>query len=285
MKITLSGTTGFIGTTLLRHFSARDWQVTSVGREAFSLPDDEFIEKKIAGSDVIIHLAGAPISKKWTPEWKKEMYDSRILTTRKIADCILKSPVKPSLFISTSAIGIYDSVHEHTESSTDLDNRFLGKLCQDWENEAFAVKDVVHTVIFRNGLVLGRDGGALKAMHTAFSMGLGGRIGDGNQAISSIHIDDLVAAYIFAIEHPEMTGIFNAVSPFPVTNSEFTTLLAKSLGQTTFLKIPTAVLKFRLGEGVITLLEGQKVYPERLQQAGFQWKHPTLQSALVQIYR
>ena len=139
-------------------------------------------------------------------------------------------------------------------------------------------------VILRTGMVLGADGGALAKLHFPFSIGLGGKTGSGKQPVSFIHITDLVEAILFAIENQAIRGIVNAVTPYPVTNAEFTGTLAKVLGQTSWLSIPEFALRMIYGEGAQVLLNGQKVLPEILERYGFRFKYPTILNALVQIY-
>ena len=284
MIVALSGSTGFIGQALVKKMRQREWTFRIIDRGSFSLPDHAFLKENIEGTDVVINLAGAPIAKKWTEAYKREILDSRINSTRKIADAINNAHLKPSVFISASAIGIYDSVNTHTESSLAFADSYLAMVCREWEQEALNTKASTRLVIFRNGLVLGPDGGALKKMHFPFSIGLGGKIGNGTQAVSFIHLTDLVEAMFFAIENPSVCSIVNAVAPYPSTNAEFTDKLGKVLGQPTWLTVPAFALKMIYGEGAQVLLEGQKVLPEKLEQAGFRFKYPTIQNALKQIY-
>jgi uncharacterized protein (TIGR01777 family) len=233
---------------------------------------------------VVINLAGAPVARRWTPEYQKEILSSRIDTTRKIADAINAATNKPKLFISNSAIGIYDSKETHTESSRSFADNFLAKVCSDWEEEANRVQSPVRVVIFRIGVVLGSDGGALLKMHRPFSIGLGGKLGSGKQAMSFIHIHDLVNAFMFAIGHETLEGVVNAVSPYPSYNAEFTDKLGKVLGQPTWFTVPAFALKLAFGDGAQVLLEGQSVLPEKLMQEGFTFRFPTIQNALVDIF-
>jgi uncharacterized protein len=284
MVVALSGSTGFIGQSLKRRMSQLGWTVRVINRESFSMPEDEFLEEKAEGADVVINLAGAPVSKRWTPAYKKEILDSRVETTRKISAAINNAEKKPVVFISASAIGIYDSMNSHTESSVALADSFLAKVCRLWEQEALKSEQATRVVIFRLGVVLGKDGGALSKMHIPFSIGMGGKVGSGKQAVSFIHISDLVEAILFTIKNPSITGIVNAVSPYPSSNAEFTDKLAKVLEQPAWFTVPAFALKMMYGEGAQVMLEGQRVLPEKLLQAGFRFKYPTIQNALVEIY-
>ena len=284
MIIALSGSTGFVGQALIQKMRNQSLTVRVITRESFKKPDQAFVNEYIEGSDVVINLAGAPVSKKWTAAYKQEILDSRVITTRKISEAINLAQQKPSVFISASAIGIYDSMNTHTESSVAYADSFLAKVCMAWEREAQNSEPYTRVVIFRTGLVLGSGGGALAKMHFPFSIGLGGKIGNGEQPVSFIHLADLIAAILFTIENHSIRGIVNAVTPYPSDNAEFSEKLAKVFGQTNWLTIPAFALKMLYGEGAQILLEGQKVLPGILQQAGFRFKYPTIQNALVQIY-
>jgi uncharacterized protein (TIGR01777 family) len=284
MKVILGGSTGYTGTRLLRFFMGKGWTAVPLTRDSFRMNDDQFIESYVDGSDIIINLAGAPVIKRWTEAYKEEIYQSRISTTRKISQAIIRSDRKPSLFISASAIGIYDSFHEHTENSIYLSDDFLGKVCRDWEAEALAAYPATRVAVLRTGIILGNNGGALQSMETPFRTGLGGTIGNGNQQMSWIHIRDLEEIYMFIIEHPEISGIINAVSPNPVTNQQFTKTFAKVLNQPAILRIPEFVLKMIYGEGAQSIIKGQNVLPEKLLTHGFSFSFPTIEKALLNLY-
>jgi uncharacterized protein (TIGR01777 family) len=284
MIVAVSGSTGFIGQTLVRKLRQKEFTVRIISRDSFSLSGNEFLSSAIEGADVVINLAGAPVSKRWTPAYKLEIRASRVNTTQKISAAIRNSNKKPELFISGSAIGIYDSAGTHTETSRTYADTFLAKVCLEWEAEAANVEDLTRVVIFRTGVVLGKNGGALQKMIKPFSLGVGGKLGPGNQPFSFIHIDDLVRALIFTIENSGIRGIVNAVSPFPSTNMEFTDILGKVLRQPTWLTVPSFALKMMFGEGAEVLLEGQRVFPEKLEKEGFRFQFPTIRNALVGIF-
>ncbi len=284
MIVAVSGSTGFIGQVLVRKFRALGWTVRSISREELGKPDRQFREEMIEGTDAVVNMAGAPVATKWTPAYKEEIRSSRVATTRKIATAIRESTKKPAVFISFSAIGIYDSSNTHTEASSAFAGSFLSDVCRAWEEEAAMAGEETRLVVFRTGMVLGGDGGALKKMHLPFSIGLGGKTGSGTQSVSFIHLADLVSAVVFAIENSSVRGVVNAVTPYPSTNAEFSDRLAKVLGQPCWLTIPAFVMKILYGEGAQVMLEGQKVLPGKLEKAGFRFRYPTIQNALVQIY-
>jgi uncharacterized protein (TIGR01777 family) len=284
MIVSLSGSTGFVGQALMMKMRQLGWTVRVINRDSFAMPDHEFLEEITEGADVVINFAGAPVSKKWTSDQKLEIMNSRVNTTRKISESIIGAKNKPSVFISASAIGIYDSINTHAESSDAYSDSFLADVCRRWEQEALKSEIATRVVIFRLGVVLGEDGGALGKMHFPFSIGLGGKLGNGKQPVSFIHIADLVEAIIFTIENPSVRGIVNAVSPYPSNNEEFTDTLGKVFKKPAWLSVPAFALKMVYGEGAQVLLDGQRVFPEKLLQAGFKFKYPTIQNALVQIY-
>lgn len=284
MIVAVGGASGFIGSSLLKSFRQKEYTIRTIDRHSFSLADAEFSSRFIDGADVVINLSGAPVAKKWTPAYKHEILSSRISTTRKIADAISLAANKPELFINGSAIGIYDSVNTHDETSTAYAGNFLSKVCLEWESEAFRVGNPTRVAVFRTGVVLGKDGGALVKMQLPFSIGLGGKIGSGKQYVSFIHIHDLVSAFNFVIEHKELSGVINAVSPYPCDNAEFTDKLGKVFGQPAWFTVPGFILKMVFGEGALVLLEGQKVLPGKLLQADFKFRFPSIQNALVDIF-
>lgn len=233
------------------------------------------------GSDIVINLAGAPIIKRWTDKHKKALYDSRINVTRKLVQAYAKMSVKPRLFISTSAIGYYAENGTHTERKYKHADNFLGNLAKQWEEEAVKAKELnIRTIIFRFGVVLGKDGGALKQMLLPFKLALGGTIGNGRQPFSWIHIKDLLRAHLAVIDSSSYSGVYNLTSPNHATNGGLTKALGKALCRPTFLHIPHFVLKLQFGEGASVLIGGQKVLPERLLESNFKFQFPTIEEAV-----
>ena len=285
MLVSISGSTGLIGSEFIRTYSDKGLDFRIINRDSLKMPDQEFLESKIEGVDAVINLAGAPILKRWTDSYKDEIYKSRIDTTRKIANAIIQAKVKPKVFISNSAIGIYDDQGVHSETSTGLADNFLGKLCHDWESEAMAAAQFTRVVICRTSVVLSSQGGALKTAYTPFSFGLGGVIGNGEQAFSWIHIRDLMHIYKFILDNESITGVVNAVAPTPTTNYHFTKTFGKVLNQITIFKIPLMVLRAIYGDAASTLTEGQNVIPEKLLDNKFEFEFPTIEKALLNLYR
>jgi uncharacterized protein (TIGR01777 family) len=284
MIAAISGASGFIGRSLVVRLKQEDHSVRILERAHFQPENRKILDDLIDGCDLVINLAGAPVSKKWTPEWKQEILRSRIEPTRMIAGAIESSTRKPSLFISASAIGIYSSDGSHTEESKGFSGSWLAEVCRQWEQAAHVSGSSTRTVIFRTGVVLGKNGGALEKLEKIFSLGLGGKLGSGGQSFSFIHLHDLISAFIFVINNDQISGVVNAVSPYPSTNREFTEKLGRVFGQPAFFRVPAFALKLAYGEGAQVLLEGQRVLPDKLLKAGFRFQFPTIQNALLDIF-
>jgi len=284
MRIVISGINGLIGSRLRLAVIEKGWEVIPLQRQDFDL-NVELLGKKISGADAVIHLAGAPIVHRWNAAYKKELRSSRINTTRKLVEAMRAARVKPGLFISTSAIGIYAADGSHTEINSRPATDFIGQLCRDWEAEANASGTFARTVIFRLGIVLAKDGGAFPKMLMPFKFGLGGNIGNGLQGFSWIHVNDLIAAYMFAIENSRIIGVYNLTSPEPCDNATFTRILAKVLNRPAFFSVPLFALRLIYGEGATAVTGGQKVIPERLINAGFHYSFPLLEGAIKDLLK
>jgi uncharacterized protein (TIGR01777 family) len=279
MKIAVSGSGGFVGSHIRRECSSRGWAFQPLSRGLLS--DGNKLGSSLEGADAIVNLAGASIMAKWTDRYKLTMYSSRIVTTRNIVDACSSLATRPKVLVSASAVGIYSHGGPHTEASNTQAGGFLGGLARDWEAEALRASDLgLRVVIFRLGVVLGPDGGALKKMLTPFRMGLGGTIGDGSQPFSWVHIEDLKRAFIRAIEDTGMQGAYNLSAPNPTTNRGLTKALATVLGKPAFMRVPALTLRLQFGEGARMLTTGQHVLPERLQSEGFAFRHENITDAL-----
>ena len=296
MKILITGGTGFIGRILCHRLldldhelivlSRRPEQVSKLCGDAVAaisnlddLPTDESI-------DAIINLSGEGIADaRWTRRRKQKLLDSRIDITEQLIAYVAKAKHKLSIMISGSAVGYYGNNYdtEHDEI-TDNPDDFAQQLCKKWEAAAEPVKDHgVRLCILRTGLVIGKDGGFVKRMLLPFKLGLGGRLGDGNQWMSWIHKDDLIAIIEMLLTSPDLEGNFNATAPEPVTNAEFSLCLAKNLNRPAIFPVPAIVLKLLLGEMSELLLGGQKVSPENLMEQNFRFQFESLDSALKAV--
>jgi uncharacterized protein (TIGR01777 family) len=264
LKVAIIGGTGFIGSNLTKNFN-----------NPMIISSKNFNDiEKIKNYDVVINLAGKPIVKRWSESYKKELFTSRIDVTKKIVEIINDSNVQH--FISTSAIGFYKNPCICDENSKSGDG-FLSKLAIAWENEA--LKCNKPTTIFRYGVVLGDNGGALKEMLFPFKMGIGGVIGNGKQKFSWIDIKDVINIYKFVIEN-QIEGILNISSPNSVTNYEFTKTLGKVLNRITILPMPKFFLNLIFGEASTVLLADQDMKPKRLVELGYNFKYKYLEDSL-----
>ncbi|MCC6451583.1 MAG: TIGR01777 family protein [Acidobacteria bacterium] len=295
MRILICGASGLIGKALTTTLEAKGCELLLAGRKE---PQDErqtkwtiedgFAEpERLEGLDAVIHLAGESVSAlRWTDEKKAAIRSSRVDGTRSVVDALAKLKSRPKVLISGSAVGFYGDRDDEilTESSTAGDN-FLAQTCREWEAESRRAEDAgIRTVLLRTGIVLSKDGGALATMLLPFKMGVGGVIGDGKQWMSWISLDDEIRAIEFVLEHEEVRGAVNLVSPNPVTNQEFTAALGEVLYRPTFIPLPEFAVSMLLGEmGDELLLSSTRVVPARLEQLGFEWQFPDLKPALEHV--
>ena len=278
--IAITGASGFVGSSLNKYFSNLNYKVISISRDV--LNNQEKLNEVISSSDIIINLAGANIINRWSESYKKLLYSSRIDTTSKIVNTINTITNKPKLLISTSAVGIYDNKSTYDEKGN-YSNDFLSNLCQDWEKEALKAKNESTKVsIFRFGIIMGKDGGALQKMITPFKLGVGGVIGSGNQAFSFIHIEDLLNAYKFVIEN-EYEEVFNLTAPVPTTNKGLTKALGKTLNRPTIFPVPEFVLNLIFSEGARVLTDGQSAIPQKLLDLGFEFKFKNIEDTIENL--
>ncbi|MGB5917924.1 TIGR01777 family oxidoreductase [Arcobacter sp.] len=278
--IAISGASGFVGSSLTKFFSNLDYKILPIKREI--LNDKTKLEELLNKSDILINLAGANIINRWSESYKKLLYSSRINTTQKLVSAIKNIDNPPKLLISTSAVGIYDNKATYDENGT-YSNDFLSSICQEWEKEALKAKSENTKVsIFRFGIVLGKDGGALQKMILPFKLGLGGVIGSGEQAFSYIHIEDLLEAYKFVIEN-SYEDTFNLSAPTPTTNKGLTQALGKTLKRPTILPVPEFVLNIIFSEGAKVLTDGQSAFPKKLLDLGFEFKYKTIQETIENL--
>lgn len=296
MKILITGGTGFIGRALTQSLTRQGHDVTVLSRninavEKMAVPSVKALNnldqlKPEDSYQIIINLAGAPIfDARWSDARKQTIRDSRINLTQQLVNCMAAMTVKPELLISGSAIGYYGDQGDAvlTEQSTTRTD-FSQQLCVDWENEAkIAEQFGVRICLIRTGLVLGDGGGLLQRMLLPFKLGLGGRLGNGQQWMSWIHREDWIAIALRMITDLSMQGAYNATAPNPVTNNEFTRALAQGLKRPALLPVPACLLKMLLGEMSGLVLGSQRVVPERLLAEGFTFQYTDLSSALAEV--
>jgi uncharacterized protein (TIGR01777 family) len=298
VRIFMTGGTGFVGTYLSRALAQEGHTITILTRRAqppapapagisFITGDPTQAGPWMAAlpeHDWIINLAGASIFTRWSAAHKKEILESRMRTTRNLV-AALAAGDRHQLFCSTSAVGYYGPRGEEvlTEDSPP-DAGFLGEVAKKWEADALKAQEFgLRVVVTRFGIVLGRDGGALGQMVPMFKKFLGGAIGSGVQWFSWIHQEDQARAFRFIQAHPEINGPVNLTAPHPVRNLDLTKALGRVLHRPTLIAAPEFVLRLVLGEFADTLLTGQQVLPQRLLDAGFKFKFPTVAAALENL--
>ena len=231
----------------------------------------------------MIHLAGEPIAGLWTPAKKRKIVQSRVMGTRRVVEAIAAAAQKPEVLVSGSAIGFYgDRGEEELNESAPPGTGFLADTVQAWEAEAHRAAEV-RVVCLRTALVLGRGGGALPIMARPFRYGLGAQMGDGQQWMSWIHLEDLARLALFAVENMDVRGALNASAPWPVRNADFTRLLAACLRRPAFLRAPAFLLRTVLGGLSHELLDSKRVLPAAACEHGFGFQFPELDLALKDL--
>jgi uncharacterized protein len=282
MKIAICGISGYVGNALKRFFEERGDEVLPV--KFRSGTDVAQIAKQMEGCDALINLAGASIMGRWTKAYKEILRSSRLETTGALIEAIALCQHPPRTLLNASAVGIYDSYHQHDEHSRHYGEDFLADLVREWEAAAFrAQSGTLRVCAMRFGVVYGRGGGAMEKMLPPFKIGLGGKMGDGFQMVSWIHLEDLVRAAAFILDHPHLQGVINVTSPEPISNMEQTKIMGRVLRRPTFFGLPEWVVKLAFGEGSSVMLESKEVYPRLLQEAGFTFSYPTFDSAMEEI--
>ncbi len=295
MKLVIAGGTGFIGEQLRKVAVAQGHETVVLSRNSHQAFPTAVWDGRSSGewqsaiekADAVINLCGESIvNGRWNPRRKKQIYDSRILSTRALVAAISQTQEKPKVFINASACGFYgDRADEELSESSRSGDDFLAKLCVDWEREALMAQSLgVRTACLRMGIVLTREGGALRRMAVPFRWGLGGRLGSGRQWMSWITLEDLIAMIFFLISS-DILGPVNAVSPQPVQNADFTLSFAKGLQKPAWTVIPGWALRLAVGEVSSVILSSQRVFPKKIESAGFKFKFETLSSALDSLLK
>jgi hypothetical protein len=291
MKVAVSGASGLIGTALVPALEAAGHQVLRlVRREAAGPNEVEWSPTEgtidttaLAGVDAFVNLSGATIGRRWTARRKAEILESRVASTDLLARTAAGLDPPAAALVSSGGVGIYgDRGDEVLTEDSALGSGFLADVGRAWEAAAEPARDAgIRVVTFRQGIVLSRRGGAVERMLTPFKLGLGGRIGSGRQWWSWVALDDSVGAFRFALEN-ELSGPVNLSSPNPATNAQFVKALGRALHRPAVLPAPALAVKAAFGEmGESALLQGQRVLPAKLLDAGFEFRHPDLDAALA----
>lgn len=286
MKVAISGASGFIGSYLTKYLNSLSIETIPLTRKMFKPSMEEELLNVLESADAIINLAGSTIARRWTPWAKDEIMESRIGPTRILVHAINRLSNKPKIFISTSAVGIYPSDYTiYRESDKATGNSFLTKVCLKWEEEVKDIEPPVRLIIIRLGLVWDNKKGSLPKMLLPFKLFLGGMIGNGYQPLSWIHIEDVAKSIHFFLTNEDTRGIYNLTSPDVINNRTFTQMAAKLLVRPTWLNIPPILLRILFGGAASLLLKGQAAFPERLLQAGFNFKYDSAEKALCEIIK
>ncbi|MGW2398846.1 TIGR01777 family oxidoreductase [Kitasatospora sp. NPDC001664] len=297
MRIAVTGSTGLIGSALVRSLLTDGHEVVRLVRQRSRTgvqPDGtvgvgwnptrlEIDRAGLAGVEAVVHLAGAGVGdRRWTEAYKREIRDSRVLGTETLAAALAELKEPPRVLVSGSAVGYYGQTGEQViDERAPAGDDFLARICVEWEAatapaEAAGIR-VAHA---RTGLVLAPGGGAGGRLLPLFKLGLGGRLGDGHQYWSLISLEDEVAALRYLVDTPGLSGSFNLTGPEPVTNGAMTELLGRALGRPTPFPVPQFALKAALGEMAVEVTGSHRVVPERLLEAGFRFRQPTAEAVV-----
>lgn len=300
MRVLITGGTGFLGRALAQRLREAGYEVVVLSRrpERAGLPSDIRVVRWdgrspegwgdwVDGAFAVIHLAGESIGQRWTEATKRRIRESRLLSGRAVVEAVAAARAKPQVLLQASAVGYYGPRGEERLTEADPPgNDFLAQLAVEWEASTQPVEAMgVRRVILRTGIVLAKNGGALARLLLPFRLFVGGPLGDGRQGWSWIHRADWVEAVKFLMERPEAQGPYNLTAPQPVSNAEFARTLGRVMGRPSWLPVPAFALRLLFGEGADFLLTGQFVLPRRLQEAGFSFRYPDLESALRAILR
>jgi uncharacterized protein (TIGR01777 family) len=291
--VVISGASGLLGHALAHALRPRDHETIALVRRAPKPseiqwdPNTALDPAKLSACDAIVHLAGKNIAGRWTEQFKREVLESRTRGTRTLAMAAAESYRRtgnPAVFVSASGAGYYGSRGDEllTEESP-AGEGFLAEVCKQWEAATTPASDAgIRVVNLRIGLVLARDGGALKPMLPPFRLGLGGRVGSGQQYWSWISLNDVIGVMLFALQNDALRGPVNTVGPSPVRNEDFVRALGQALHRPTIFPLPEWFIRNILGEmGEELLLTSARVSPARLNAAGYRFEHGTLQAALA----
>ena len=293
-RILVTGVSGPIGAALLPSLQSGGTQVIRLVRgpannaEQISWdPLAPLSPAAVSGFDAVIHLAGESVVGRWTDAKKKAIRDSRVLGTRNLATALTKSDAKPGVLVCASAVGFYGNRgDELLREESPSGQEFLPEVCREWEEASrIAANAGIRTVNIRIGLVLSPTGGALGSMLTPFKLGLGGRLGSGQQWWSWIHVDDIVGAIHHALDTQSLSGPVNLVAPNPTRNAEFTKILASVLGRPALFPVPEFALRAALGRAAAQelLLASQRVEPAKLAASGYSFRFRELRAALASL--
>lgn len=275
---------GYLGTLISNELITRGHQVESIPRSLL-FGEISALKNFIEGADILIHLSGSPILTRWSEKNRKEIYESRVYSTKNLVEAIkmLEPGKRPRKFIQASAIGIYKPGKIHSDESADFETGFIGKVTTDWENASKTLPEEVNRIVFRIGLVIGKKAKTITNLLLPFKLGLGATIGSGKQYFPFIHETDVARAFGWAVDQYSQNATFNLTAPVLITNKQFTKSLAKSLNRNAFFVIPDFVIKLVLGEATVLLTDIPGAVPSKLLEKGFEFQFSEIEKALKNI--
>ena len=294
MKVIVAGSSGLIGTALVRMLLDEGHEVLRLVRRAPAANDEvqwdpvagSIDTEALAGVEAVIHLGGASIAgQRWTAAYKQEIRDSRIKSTRLISETIAQSDSKPAVFLCASALGYYaDRGDEILTENSPKGEGFLADVTAKWEHATLPASEAgVRVCNMRIGVVLSETGELPRSMLTPFKFGLGGKLGNGRQYMSWIHVEDVARAFAFVLKTKSLDGPINLAAPNPVTNAEFTKALGRVLSRPTLFRVPGFALRIAMGEMAQFALGSARLYPLKLAQSGFRHRWNDIEPALRDI--
>jgi uncharacterized protein (TIGR01777 family) len=298
VKAVVTGATGTIGRAVVRELRERGHEVTVLSRDperarstlgegieafAWTAPKDEPPPADaLRGRDGIVHLLGEPLDQRWTDTAKREIRDSRLLSTRNLVAALRDLEERPAVLVCQAASGYYGPRGgERVDESEPPAGDFLAQLVVEWEGAAGAAEELgVRVVTTRTGVVLSREGGALKKMLLPFRLGVGGPVAGGGQYMPWIHVEDTAGALVFCLENEAARGAVNVSAPEPATNREFSKALGRVLRRPTVMPVPGLAVRLLYGEMATTVTNGVRMVPSRLEALGYRFRHPQIEEAL-----
>jgi uncharacterized protein (TIGR01777 family) len=290
MRVAVTGATGMIGRAVVRALEERGDEVASLSRSAPGtfIWRDPKNEKPpldaLRGRDGVVHLLGEQIAQRWTDDAKREIRDSRILSTRNLVSALGELPEgeRPGVLISQSGAGWYGHRgDERLDESDSPGDDFLAQLTLEWEAEARRAEELgVRVVTNRTGMILSDSGGALEKMLPFFKAGIGGPVAGGKQYVPWVHLDDVVGAILFELDTQAASGPVNVTAPAPATNRDFSKALGRVLRRPAFAPVPALAVKALYGEMADIVTTGQRAVPARLTELGYRFRQPELEAAL-----
>ena len=286
MKAAVTGATGMIGSALVDALEARGDEVTKLSRST-NWPDPKAAPPPLdalRGRDAVVHLLGEQIAQRWTGDARREIRDSRILSTRKLVEALRELPEgeRPGVLVSQSGAGWYGHRgDERLDESAPAGDDFLARLSADWEAEARKAEELgVRVLLNRTGVVLSDSGGALAKMLPFFKAGIGGPVAGGKQYVPWIHLDDVVGAILFELDTPAASGPVNVTAPEPATNAELSKALGRALRRPAIAPVPGLAVKALYGQMAEIVITGQRAVPRRLTELGYDFRQRHLEAAL-----